>query len=105
VKLIGTVAKCLEEHWGVSDKTLAEFVIELCKKSANTMEFKNNLSDNGADSDDAVVESVWKLVHKTKEGKKTDANGTIESLYEEAKRAMTEKDKKFPGLALKNTGN
>ena len=100
VQLVGKVARCLQENWGVEDKTLAEFVIDLCKKSSSTEEFKEQLVANGADGDDAASTSVWKLVHGSASAVADKSSGT-KSMADSggdgtghANRVLTEKDKK-----------
>ena len=50
--LISKTTTEIRNHWGVEDKTLAEFVIDLGQSSSSLEEFKEKLAENGAESED-----------------------------------------------------
>ena len=56
--LVNKVSKELENHLGVADKTLSEFVISLAEESADAEGFKTALAGVGAEVDDAFAESL-----------------------------------------------
>ena len=63
VQLVGKVARCLQENWGVEDKTLAEFVIDLCKKSGVTSQLHHR--DMQRDINSPTVVSVAAKIPKS----------------------------------------
>lgn len=105
LSLVAKITQEIDNHTGLNDKTLAEFVISLHDQSKTLPEFKGKLKEVGADFPESFVENMDRLIlnmhpkHKkkfsTKSGKKTkDTNGNG---------AISETDKKkrqFPGLAL-----
>ena len=52
LSLISKITTEIRNHWGVEDKTLAEFVIDLGQSSSSLEEFKEKLAENGAESED-----------------------------------------------------
>lgn len=105
LSLVAKITQEIDNHTGLNDKTLAEFVISLHDQSKTLPEFKSKLKEVGADFPESFVENMDRLIlnmhpkHKkkfsTKGGKKNkNANGDT---------AINEADKKkrqFPGLAL-----
>lgn len=106
LELLSLVAKITQEidnHTGINDKTLAEFVISLHDQSAASLPaFKSKLKEVGAEFPDSFVENVDRLIlsmhpkHKKRHSKST-GKGKAEP------EVITEEDKKrrlLPGLAL-----
>ncbi|KAI9797997.1 MAG: hypothetical protein M1825_005660 [Sarcosagium campestre] len=62
LSLVSKVTSELQNHLGVSDKTLAEFVIEQHSKCATLTDFKSMLDDLGAEFPPSLVESIDRLV-------------------------------------------
>ena len=54
----------MEKALGLSDKVLAEFVLELAKKSRTVMDFEDKLKANGADFSGELVSSMFALITK-----------------------------------------
>merc|ERR1711915_971346 len=53
----------LENHLGLNDKDVAEFIIALAEKSKHLEKFKKELEENGGDQfADSFVESLWRLI-------------------------------------------
>ncbi|CAK9061786.1 Probable pre-mRNA-splicing factor ATP-dependent RNA helicase DEAH5 (DEAH RNA helicase homolog PRP22) [Durusdinium trenchii] len=68
----------LRNHWGIEDKTLAEFVIELGESSSGVDEFEAKLQENGAAASAAFCQRLLELIQKLGGPKKpgqADAKG------------------------------
>ncbi|EIM92633.1 P-loop containing nucleoside triphosphate hydrolase protein [Stereum hirsutum FP-91666 SS1] len=102
LSLVSKITQEINNHTGLSDKTLAEFVISLHDQCKTLPEFKQKLKDVGADFPESFIENMDRLIlsmhpkHKKKtaksKGKKGKGNGAVD-----------EQDKQkrlFPGLAL-----
>ncbi|KAM7536920.1 hypothetical protein Aperf_G00000070277 [Anoplocephala perfoliata] len=62
--LVSKVCTELNNHLGLEDKVLAEFVIHLAKKNNTFDSFKNALLKNDAEFSDALIASILRLVQK-----------------------------------------
>jgi ATP-dependent RNA helicase DHX8/PRP22 len=107
LSLVAKITQEIDNHIGLNDKTLAEFVIDIHDKSKTLADFKAKLKEVGADFPESFVENIDRLVltlhpkHKKKKNS-AEANGKAESNGNDA---LDEKDKQkrlFPGLALAN---
>lgn len=98
LSLVSKVTSELQNHLGISDKTLAEFVIAQHSKCSSLEEFQKEMDGMGADFPQSLIESIDRLVrtmHPKFKGSK-GANGQAEN----ASRKTEEKTKVFKGLAL-----
>lgn len=94
LSLVSKVTSELTNHLGISDKTLAEFVIAQHAQYKNLEEFQGKLEAMGAEFPQSLIESIDRLVktmHPKYKGQKSSA--------ENGKR-VEEKTKVFRGLAL-----
>lgn len=103
--LVSRVTTELQNHLGVNDKTLAEFVIDQHLKCQNFSEFKGFLESMGADFPQSLMESVDRLVltmhpkyksatkneYRDRNGQDGEANGLND---------VEKKAKVFKGLAM-----
>jgi len=102
LSLVSKVCTELENHLGMNDKTLAEFIIMLAGKSKNEEKFGKYLKKNGADFPDSLVSNLFRLIKTMKPAdakpkakkKKKENNDPEESEYAVVHR------KKYPGLAM-----
>jgi ATP-dependent RNA helicase DHX8/PRP22 len=98
LSLVSKVTSELQNHLGISDKTLAEFVIAQHAECKSLDEFQQKLEAVGAEFPQSLIESIDRLVKtmhpKYKKGKGT--NGGAEN----GPRRVEEKSKVFKGLAL-----
>jgi ATP-dependent RNA helicase DHX8/PRP22 len=111
LEFLSLVAKIIQEidnHTGVNDKTLAEFVISLHDQSNKSLPaFKAKLKEVGGDFPDSFVENVDRLIlsmHPKHKKKYAPKNGKRKA-DTGAEGAITEEEKKkrlLPGLALKD---
>ncbi|KAJ6543982.1 P-loop containing nucleoside triphosphate hydrolase protein [Mycena capillaripes] len=105
LSLVAKVIQEIDNHTGLNDKTLAEFVISLHDQSNKSLPaFKAKLKEVGAEFPDSFIENVDRLIlsmhpkhkkrHAVKIGKaKNEAEGTLTE-HEKKKRLL-------PGLAPK----
>lgn len=106
LNLVSRVITELENHFGLNDKTVAEFVIELAKSSGTFDKFKKALQEHElADAfDDSLVQHILRLVlsmerkKKQKQQEKTNLITTIVDEKDELKELV-------PALSLPNTSN
>ncbi|KAL2006291.1 hypothetical protein VTN00DRAFT_9945 [Thermoascus crustaceus] len=102
--LVSRVTSELQNHLGINDKTLAEFVIDQHLKCSSFAEFKSTLEAMGADFPQSLMESIDRLVltmhpkHKTKQ---TVANDSTEKNSDmDALDALEKKARIFKGLTM-----
>jgi len=106
LSLVAKVTSELQNHLGVNEKTLAEFIIAQRLDSGSSHEFKTKLASIGADFPPSLVESIDRLVlamhPKFKNSKAQNANGTTNGDSEARHHAVPdeEKTKVFKGLAI-----
>jgi hypothetical protein len=62
LSLVSKVTSEIQNHVGVSDKTLAEFVIDQHASCAGVTDFKDQLEAMGAEFPQSLVESIDRLV-------------------------------------------
>jgi ATP-dependent RNA helicase DHX8/PRP22 len=97
--LVQKVTDEIRNHVGVSDKTLAEFVIDQHGKVKGVAEFKAQLEEMGAEFPESLVASIDRLIltmhpkykNKAANGKKTEEDGGNE---------RDRKTRVFKGLAI-----
>jgi ATP-dependent RNA helicase DHX8/PRP22 len=100
LSLVSKVTSELQNHVGVSDKTLAEFLIAQRLESKSADEFRKKLDGIGADFPPSLVDSLDRLVltmHPKFKG--MGKNGAAHE-QESHSRTFEEKEKAFGGLAL-----
>ena len=104
LSLVSKVTSELQNHLGINDKTLAEFVIAQHSKCPSHTEFKTQMEGMGAEFPQSLVESIDRLIltmHPKHKGKSKGADGKNGSAGEE--NGLGEVDKKtriFKGLAM-----
>lgn len=100
LSLVSKVTSELQNHVGLNDKTLAEFLISQRLESDSTDGFRKKLDQIGADFPPSLVDSIDRLVltmHPRMKGKKTTDQ---DSGPHYSSRTAEEKQKVFSGLAL-----
>ncbi|EYE95781.1 putative RNA helicase-like splicing factor (HRH1) [Aspergillus ruber CBS 135680] len=102
--LVSRITGELQNHLGVNDKTLAEFVIDQHLSCGSFAEFKKTLEDMGAEFPQSLMESIDRLVltmHPKYKSKKTETAG--ESIGDDDMDmlgALEKKARVFKGLAV-----
>jgi ATP-dependent RNA helicase DHX8/PRP22 len=76
LSLVSKVTSEIQNHVGVSDKTLAEFVIDQHATSKGVADFKDQLEAMGAEFPQSLVESIDRLVLTLHPKYKKSANGS-----------------------------
>lgn len=99
LSLVSKVTSELQNHLGISDKTLAEFIIAQHAECKNLEEFQKKLDAMGADFPQSLIESVDRLV-LTMHPKFKGGNARNGENAEHGSRKVAEKTKIFKGLAL-----
>jgi ATP-dependent RNA helicase DHX8/PRP22 len=104
LSLVAKITQEIDNHTGLNDKTLAEFVIDLHDKSKTLADFKAELKEVGADFPESFIENIDRLVltlhpkHKKKNSAK--ANGKAKANGEDTQAERDKHKRMFPGLAL-----
>ncbi|XP_046446115.1 ATP-dependent RNA helicase DHX8-like [Daphnia pulex] len=101
LSLVSKVCTELENHLGLNDKDLAEFIIALAEKHKTFDEFKSVMLENGAEFSDSLIANLLRLIKhmKSANSKTTDVN--LAQVKKTVYNAETEKKRElFPGLAL-----
>nr|XP_046233744.1 ATP-dependent RNA helicase DHX8-like [Scatophagus argus] len=95
LSLVSKVCTELENHLGISEKDLAEFIISLAEKHPTFEEFKAVLTENGADFTDTLVGNLLRLIHTMR------ALPSTSKAHQPEVKPKSEKDKlkeKYPAL-------
>ncbi|TQN69818.1 Pre-mRNA-splicing factor ATP-dependent RNA helicase prp22 [Colletotrichum shisoi] len=105
LSLVSKVTSELQNHLGVSDKTLAEFIIAQRVDAEDYDAFKKKLAAMGADFPPSLIESVDRLVltmHPKMKGKaqKNGAGAGGSSSEDQHHRSTAEKEQIFRGLSV-----
>lgn len=95
LSLVSKICTELENHLGLNDKDLAEFIIALAEKNDCFDAFKKVLLENGAEFSDSFIANLLRIIQHMKPKHRQDASS----------QSQNEKDRlaeKFPGLAIPN---
>lgn len=104
LSLVSKVTSELQNHLGINDKTLAEFVIAQHSKCSTLADFKAQMEAMGAEFPPSLVESIDRLVltmhpkYKDKRKKAAERNGTHDNARESDE--VEQKSRIFKGLAM-----
>ncbi|CAG7822811.1 unnamed protein product [Allacma fusca] len=99
LSLVSKVCTELENHLGLNDKDLAEFIIALADENATFEGFRRALDQNGAEFTDSLTANLYRLIRhmRSSDKKLVDVAGGSDSATNIKKRQLTEK---FPFLAI-----
>jgi ATP-dependent RNA helicase DHX8/PRP22 len=100
LSLVSKVASELQNHLGISEKTLAEFVIAQRLECGSFEDFKNKLAAVGADFPPSLVESIDRLVRTMHPKLKGQTQNGAHDDDDHHGRSAEEKERVFSGLAL-----
>jgi ATP-dependent RNA helicase DHX8/PRP22 len=95
LSLVSKICTELENHLGLNDKDLAEFIIHLAEKNDTFETFKNALVENGAEFSDSFIVNLLRIIQHMKPKHQKESSPQLRN----------EKDRlaeKFPGLAIPN---
>ncbi|KAF7634515.1 hypothetical protein Mgra_00006086 [Meloidogyne graminicola] len=106
LNLVSRVITELENHFGLSDKGVAEFIIQLAKDGGTFDKFKKLLEENDlADGfDDSLVQHILRLV-LSMERKRKQKHPPSNSMFLTIEDEKEELKQKIPALAMPNTKN
>ncbi|GMS80652.1 hypothetical protein PENTCL1PPCAC_2827, partial [Pristionchus entomophagus] len=111
LSLVSKVCSELENHFGVGEKDVAEFIIALATEAKTFDKFKKALNDNGLGSefDDSLTASILRLIHHMMPSlSKKAKRGVDTSLSDDKKKITLLSDAKdelkalCPALAMPN---
>jgi len=103
LSLVSKITSELQNHLGITDRTLAEFVIAQHEKCSSIAEFRQSLDAIGAEFPQSLIESIDRLIltmhpkHKNKENGHKEQNGESKNLDEKNNKARL-----FNGLAMQD---
>eukprot|EP00884_Botryococcus_braunii_P019060 jgi/Botrbrau1/5838/Bobra.0366s0019.1 len=66
--LVSKITTELENNLGISEKTLAEFIIQLAEEKKTVAEFRKALIENGAEMPDGFIETLWAVIKRMQPG-------------------------------------
>eukprot|EP00408_Alexandrium_pacificum_P038188 CAMPEP_0171287766 /NCGR_PEP_ID=MMETSP0790-20130122/69750_1 /TAXON_ID=2925 /ORGANISM="Alexandrium catenella, Strain OF101" /LENGTH=97 /DNA_ID=CAMNT_0011757357 /DNA_START=63 /DNA_END=353 /DNA_ORIENTATION=+ len=64
LSLVSKVTIEVQNHWGIEDKTLAEFIIDLGEQAASVDDFEAKLAENGAAAARPFCDRLYELIRK-----------------------------------------
>ncbi|XP_019874519.1 ATP-dependent RNA helicase DHX8 [Aethina tumida] len=96
LSLVSKVCTELENHLGMNDKDLAEYLIHLSEKHDTVESFKKVLIENGAEFSDSFITNLLRIIQHMRPKK---GNEGVQSSIPPDKDDLAEK---FPGLAIPN---
>ncbi|KAL3085159.1 hypothetical protein niasHS_010228 [Heterodera schachtii] len=104
LNLVSRVVTELENHFGISERDVAEFIIELARTSSTFDKFKKSLEEHGlADGfDDSLAQHILRLVLNMEKKKRQRNSTSIVTTIKDEKSALKEM---VPALAMPNTAN
>jgi len=80
LSLVSKVATVIKTEWGVEDKTLAEFVIEVGKVAPDSASFYKELEENGAACERHVANQIYDIIQNPGGIKKRPAPEPIQNM-------------------------
>lgn len=109
LKLISLVSRLTNEisnYTGVTDKTLAEFVLEIHSSSSGLDDFKQKLNEAGAEFPESFIENLDRIIcqlHPNSKKAKSSSSSISADQNNHNNKSLKEKEKVFKGLALPDT--
>jgi len=64
LSLVSKITTELENHLGIADKTLAEFVIDMAKGKGSSKAFKKALDEQGAELPSSLAETLFNIIQR-----------------------------------------
>ncbi|XP_048579311.1 ATP-dependent RNA helicase DHX8 isoform X2 [Nematostella vectensis] len=101
LSLVSKICTELDNHLGINDKDLAEFIIALAEKNSTLDSFKSALAENGAEFPDSFTSNLLRLIQKMKPSEVVPAGPSKDNTTDETiDPDLYAKKKKFPGLSI-----
>jgi ATP-dependent RNA helicase DHX8/PRP22 len=106
LSLVSKVCTELENHIGLNNKDLAEFIINLANKHKKFEKFKKALEKNGAEFSESFVTNLYRIIHTMKpvetnnDQQSGDDNIAMLAGDDDVSSELKTKKNKFPGLCI-----
>lgn len=101
LSLVSKVCTELENHLGLNDKDLAEFIIALSEKHKTFDEFKAVMIENGAEFSDSLIANLLRLIKHMKSASSKTSDVNLLEVKKAAEKPEIEKKRAlFPALAI-----
>lgn len=100
LSLVSKICTELENHLGINDKDLAEFIIHLAEKNDSIETFSKALVENGAEFSDSFTSNLLRIIQQMKP--KDFTNESDDEFKENTKSDVDRRREKFPCLAIPN---
>ncbi|XP_033639427.1 ATP-dependent RNA helicase DHX8-like [Asterias rubens] len=99
LSLVSKVCTELDNHLGMNDKDLAEFIIDIADKNPDYDSFNSALQKNGADLPGSFVSNLQRLIHHMRPPK--PKKSSLGAKVKKSKSVKVEKRReKYPGLCI-----
>ena len=95
LSLVNKVTTELENHIGIADKTLSEFIIDLAGKHTDPRAFQKALEDAGAELSFDLVRSLLGIIQRMKPGGSKGGGSSSESSLQVATAAVALRERLF----------
>ena len=95
LSLVSKICTELENHLGLNDKDLAEFIIHLSDQNKTFESFKTVLTKNGAEFSDSFIANLLRIIQHMK----SKSSSSKKNLIGDKQNDLAQK---FPGLAIPN---
>uniref|UniRef100_A0A224YNR5 RNA helicase n=1 Tax=Rhipicephalus zambeziensis TaxID=60191 RepID=A0A224YNR5_9ACAR len=103
LSLVSKICTELDNHLGINDKDMAEFIIDLADKNNTFESFKKALQENEAEFSDSFVANLLRIIQHMRP--KKAATTSKEGFEDKPKTELDMKRERFPFLALPNDPN
>ncbi|XP_022645793.1 ATP-dependent RNA helicase DHX8-like isoform X1 [Varroa jacobsoni] len=98
LSLVSKICTELDNHLGLADKDLAEFIIHLAEKHEGYKDFRRVLCENGGgDFPESFTQNLHRIITRMKEASKNDGFEAVATVFDDE-----DKRKKYPGLSIPN---
>ncbi|KAH8353928.1 hypothetical protein KR067_004518 [Drosophila pandora] len=101
LSLVSKICTELDNHLGINDKDLAEFIIDLENKNRSYDSFRKALLENGAEFPDSLVQNLQRIINLMRPGR-TGGSSEEVTVSNGGDDKKSQLKKLFPGLALPN---
>ncbi|KAJ7381295.1 ATP-dependent RNA helicase dhx8 [Desmophyllum pertusum] len=103
LSLVSKICTELDNHLGINDKDLAEFIIMLGERNSSLDKFQAALAENGAEFPESFTSNLLRLIQKMKPKLDTSDDQPGTSVDYNKENQLSPVDKKrtaFPGLCI-----